>query len=83
LAPQSCWRPPEATPGGFQRAKTFAIQGLTFGFLVWQVGFQSIGGECFGMWRSTTWNGEDSAFRDYITILAVLIYVTLPEPDLA
>jgi predicted small integral membrane protein len=64
LAPQSCWRPPEATPGGFQRAKTFAIQGLTFGFLVWQVGFQSIGGECFGMWMSTTWNGEDSAFRD-------------------
>lgn len=68
---------------GFSTAKTFAIQGLTFGFLVWQVGFQSIGGECFGMWRSTTWNGEDSAFRDYITILAVLIYVTLPEPDLA
>ena len=68
---------------GFQRAKTFAILGLTCGFLVWQVGFQSIGGECFGMWRSTTWNGEDSAFRDYITILAVLIYVTLREPDLA
>ena len=48
-----------------------------------QVGFQSIGGEWFGMWMSTSWNGEDSAFRDYITILAVLIYVTLPEPDLA
>ena len=68
---------------GFQRAKTFAILGLTCGFLVWQVGFQSIGGEWFGMWMSTSWNGEDSAFRDYITILAVLIYVTLPEPDLA
>jgi predicted small integral membrane protein len=68
---------------GFQRAKTFAILGLTCGFLVWQVGFQSIGGEWFGMWMSTSWNGEDSAFRDYITILAVLIYVALPEPDLA
>ena len=65
----------------FQRAKTLAILGLTCGFLVWQVGFQSIGGEWFGMWMSTTWNGEESAFRDYITILAVLIYVTLPEPE--
>ena len=65
----------------FQRAKTLAILGLTCGFLVWQVGFQSIGGEWFGMWMSTTWNGEDSAFRDYITILAVLIYVALPEPE--
>lgn len=67
----------------FQRAKSFAILGLTCGFLVWQVGFQSIGGEWFGMWMSSTWNGEDSAFRDFITILAVLIYVSLPEPDLA
>ena len=66
----------------FRQSKTFAILGLTCGFLVWQVGFQSIGGEWFGMWMSTTWNGEDSAFRDFITILAVLIYVTLPEPDL-
>jgi predicted small integral membrane protein len=66
----------------FQRAKTFAILGLTCGFLVWQVGFQSIGGEWFGMWMSPTWNGEDSAFRDFITILAVLIYVSLPEPEL-
>src|SRR5689334_23409922 len=28
-----------ATHGGFNRAKTFAVAGLTVGFLLWQVGF--------------------------------------------
>jgi predicted small integral membrane protein len=66
----------------FNRAKAWAIAGLTFGFLVWQVGFMSIGGEWFGMWMSETWNGLDSAFRVFITIVGVLIYVTLPDGEL-
>ena len=31
----------------FDRAKVFAVAGLTLGFLIWQVGFMSIGGEWF------------------------------------
>lgn len=65
----------------FRRAKTWAVYGLTLGFLTWQVGFMSLGGEWFGMWMSQTWNGIESAFRFFITLLAVLIYVTLPNDD--
>lgn len=65
----------------FNRSKSWAIGGLGFGFLVWQVAFMSIGGEWFGMWQSQTWNGEDSAFRIFITMLAVLIFVTLKDDE--
>lgn len=63
----------------FGRAKTWGIAGLTMGFITWQVGFMTIGGEWFAMWQSATWNGEQSAFRFYMTIIAVLIYISLPE----
>ncbi|GGB04601.1 membrane protein [Brucella endophytica] len=60
----------------FNVSKKWAIAGLTLGFLTWQVGFMSVGGEWFGMWMSHEWNGIDSAFRFFITIIAVLIYVS-------
>jgi predicted small integral membrane protein len=63
----------------FNRAKGFAVAGLTLGFLVWQVGFMSIGGEWFGMWMSPKWNGVPDAFRFFVTILMVLIYLVLPD----
>jgi predicted small integral membrane protein len=65
----------------FNRTKTFAILGLTLGFLLWQVGFMSIGGEWFGMWQSQQWNGVPSAFQFVMTISAVLILVTMPDHD--
>ncbi len=72
-----------ADANAFNRAKTFAVVGLTLGFLLWQVGFMSIGGEWFGMWQSQQWNGVPSAFRFLVTIIAVLIFVAMPdrEPD--
>ncbi len=66
----------------FNRAKTFAVIGLTLGFLLWQVGFMSIAGEWFGMWQSQQWNGVPSAFRFVITIIAVLIFVAMPDQEL-
>jgi predicted small integral membrane protein len=71
-----------ADAGTFNRAKTFAVIGLTLGFLLWQVGFMSIGGEWFGMWQSQQWNGVPSAFRFLMTIIAVLIFVAMPDQDL-
>ena len=83
-----CWigafrlmRHPRGDARGFNRAKGTAVVGLTLGFLVWQVGFMSIGGEWFGMWMSREWNGVPSAFRFLMTILGVLIYVSLPDSD--
>jgi predicted small integral membrane protein len=43
-----------ADAAAFNRAKSFAVMGLTLGFLLWQVGFMSIGGEWFGMWRRSS-----------------------------
>lgn len=66
---------------GFNASKAWAIGGLTLGFLVWQVGFMSVGGEWFGMWMSDSWNGAPDAFRFFMTIIAVLIFVSLPDHE--
>ena len=83
-----CWigaamlaRHVRADAGAFNRAKTFAVIGLTLGFLLWEVGFMSIGGEWFGMWQSQQWNGVPGAFRFLITIIAVLIFVAMPDQE--
>jgi predicted small integral membrane protein len=66
----------------FNGGKTFAVLGLTLGFLLWQVGFMTIGGEWFGMWQSQQWNGVPSAFRFVMVILGVLILVAMPDGEL-
>jgi len=66
----------------FNGAKPLAILGLTLGFLLWQVGFMSIGGEWFGMWQSKEWNGVPSAFRFVVVILGVLIFVSMPDAEI-
>jgi predicted small integral membrane protein len=71
-----------ADADAFNRAKTFSVLGLALGFLLWQVGFMSIGGEWFGMWQSQQWNGVPSAFRFVVTIVAVLIFVAMPDQEL-
>jgi predicted small integral membrane protein len=53
--------------------------GATIAFLVWFVGFQVIAGEWFAMWQSTTWNGQESAFRFVASFLLVTIFVMQPE----
>jgi predicted small integral membrane protein len=65
----------------FNRLKSTAIAGLTLGFLVWQVGFMSIGGEWFGMWMSKQWNGVTNAFQFFATIGVVLIYLVQKDGD--
>jgi predicted small integral membrane protein len=70
-----------ADAAAFNRAKGFAVAGLTLGFLLWQVGFMSVGGEWFGMWMSAKWNGVPDAFRFFVTVLTVLIYLVLPDRE--
>jgi predicted small integral membrane protein len=84
-----CWigaaalvRQLRADADAFNRAKIFSVLGLALGFLLWQVGFMSIGGEWFGMWQSQQWNGVPSAFRFVVTIVAVLIFVAMPDQEL-
>jgi predicted small integral membrane protein len=56
-------------------AKQFVAIGVGLGFLLWFGGFMVVGGEWFAMWQSKTWNGQEAAFRFYMTLLAVLIFV--------
>ncbi len=67
----------------FNRSKNTAVIGLTLGFLLWQAGFMAIGGEWFGMWMSTQWNGLESAFRFSTTLILVLIFLTRQDDELA
>lgn len=76
------WAAREAPAGIFNQRKDIAVIGATLGFLVWFVGFMAIGGEWFLMWQSQVWNGQQAAFRFYMSILAVLIFVMQPDRDL-
>ena len=67
----------------FNHSKRFMIIGAALGFMVWFLGFMIVGGEWFLMWQSPMWNGQQPAFRFYMTILAVLIFVNQPDGDLA
>jgi len=75
------WCQRKADARAFHLSKRLAIWGLAIGFLVWHVAFMSVGGEWFGMWMSQQWNGIPSAYRFFITILVVLIYVVMPDYD--
>ena len=67
----------------FNRAKVWAITGLTIGFGLWFFGFMVIAGEYFAMWQSKDWNAQEAAFRIATEILGVLIFLSLPDGDLA
>jgi predicted small integral membrane protein len=67
----------------FNRTKVWAVAGLAAGFALWFIGFLVIAGEYFAMWQSKTWNGQEAAFRITAVILGVLIYVSLPDDELA
>jgi predicted small integral membrane protein len=69
--------------GRVNHAKRLVIIGAAIGFLVWFFGFMVVGGEWFSMWQSPKWNGQETAFRFYLTILAVLIFVNQPDGELS
>ena len=66
----------------FQRAKSVAVSALTLGCLLWFIAFLCVGGEWFLMWQSKTWNGQDAAFRMFVVLAVILIYLSLPESSL-
>jgi len=68
-------------PAAFSAAKQYVVIGVGLGFLLWFTGFMVVGGEWFLMWQSKLWNGQEPAFRFYMTLLAVGIFVSLPDGD--
>src|SRR5271169_6157002 len=67
----------------FNRAKVWAVAGMTVGFGLWFFGFLVVAGEYFAMWQSKEWNGQEAAFRIAMVILGVLVFVSLPDSDSA
>lgn len=76
------WRARRENAARFHAAKSLVIAGCVMGFLVWFFGFMVVGGEWFAMWQSKTWNGQEAAFRFYVAILGVLIFVSQPDSEL-
>ncbi|WP_254422968.1 DUF2165 domain-containing protein [Rhodanobacter sp. B05] len=76
------WRTRRASATVFHRAKRMAVPGLTVGLMLWLGGFMAIGGEWFGMWMSSQWNGLESAFRFVVVLLVALVYLGQHDNEL-
>jgi predicted small integral membrane protein len=76
------WEACEASAETFNRAKNATIAASLLAFLIWYFGFMVVAGEWFAMWQSEHWNFQEAAFRFYMTVLAVLIFVAMPDADL-
>ena len=48
---------------------------------MWLVAFIAVGGEWFLMWQSHTWNGEQTAFRDFAIVGIVMLFLMRPEME--
>ena len=76
------WRARRASAALFRRSARVAVAGLTLGLLLWLGGFMAIGGEWFGMWMSSQWNGLASAFRFVVVLLLALVYLGQRDDEL-
>jgi predicted small integral membrane protein len=75
------WLRRRAPAALFVRAKGLATAGLSLGVLLWLAGFMAIGGEWFGMWMSSQWNGIETSFRLVALLLGALIYLGQNEAE--
>ena len=76
------WQVRAGPAAEFNGAKGLTIAAALVAFLVWFFLFMVIAGEWFVMWQSTSWNAQQTAFRLYVTVLAVLIFVNQADSDL-
>lgn len=68
-----------STASIFHAAKNWSIAGILTGMIIWFLGFEVIGGEWFGMWQSSSWNGLGSAERVVSFLVLVLILLHLQD----
>lgn len=62
----------------YKRARALSTIGLLMIISLFVGGFVDIGGEWFQMWRSTRWNGSDTAFYNVVLASLPLILIHLP-----
>jgi predicted small integral membrane protein len=64
----------------FAAATPLAVLGLTMVLVLFGAGFLTIGSEWFLMWQSSTWNGNESASRDFTFAGITLLVLLTPDP---
>lgn len=64
---------------GYRVARALSTIGLLMLLVLFMGGFITIGGEWFQMWKSTSWNGLDPAFRNSVLALIALVVIHLPS----
>ncbi|WP_139415783.1 DUF2165 domain-containing protein [Agromyces laixinhei] len=64
---------------GYRVARALSTIGLLMLLALFMGGFITIGGEWFQMWKSTSWNGLDPAFRNSVLALIALVIIHLPS----
>jgi predicted small integral membrane protein len=67
----------------FRAAKSKAVIGLAIGIFLYEAGFVAVGGEWFAMWQAQNFDAVQSSFRIVVTMLGVLIFLALPDEELA
>lgn len=77
------WRARYGTAEVFHHAKKWIYVGATMAMSVWFFGFMVIGSEWFLMWQSREWKGQEAAFRFYMSVLGVLIYINQRYRDIS
>ena len=65
----------------FNEAKRVAVVAITMSLSMWLVAFLDVGGEWFLMWQSHVWNGQEEAFRMFVIVMLVMIFVSRPENE--
>jgi len=71
-----------AEAADFGHAKALATAGLVLGFVLFFFGFLTIGAEWFQMWQSSSWNGQQEAFRMLASVGFVLVFLSLRDTEL-
>lgn len=64
--------------GDYRAARALSSIGLLMIILLFFGGFITVGGEWFSMWRSTSWNGLDPAFRNAVLAAINLVLIHVP-----
>jgi predicted small integral membrane protein len=67
----------------FDLARRLGTIGLAMILVLFMGGFIAIGGEWFQMWRSTSWNGLEPAFRNSVLAAFGIVLMHLPSPQWA
>lgn len=76
------WRAREAAAKDFNRQKALALCGLASVFGLYFIGFATIGGEWFQMWRAGAYNMLEPAFRFIGSIGLILIFLNQPDEEI-